>query len=161
MFEKQQVAATEACAVKTPTREENMDVDDDEDATMEQSPDEQTIAPQTKVTTPMNNTFSFKRSPFANNTSTPTSEEASGTSELCLSSEMTGPSQHQDTTEIGSPEEDERLCIVCEDAKKEVILLPCKHMCLCKNCASTCLFKTLHECPMCRAMIGDSMEVYW
>jgi Fanconi anemia group J protein len=159
MFEKQQVAATEACAVKTPTQEENMD--DDEDATMEQSPDEQTIAPQTKVTTPMNNTFSFKRSPFANNTSTPTSEEASGTSELCLSSEMTGPSQHQDTTEIGSPEEDERLCIVCEDAKKEVILLPCKHMCLCKNCASTCLFKTLHECPMCRAMIGDSMEVYW
>ena len=74
---------------------------------------------------------------------------------------MTGPLQHQDRTDIGSPEEDERLCIVCEDAKKEVILLPCKHMCLCKKCASTCLFKTLHECPMCRAMIGDSMEVYW
>lgn len=154
MFEKQQVMATEASAVMTPTEEENMDVDDNEGAITEQSsPD----APQTKATTPMNNSFSFKRSPFANNTLTPSSEVASGTSELCLSGEL----QHQDTTEIGSPEEDERLCIVCEDAKKEVILLPCKHMCLCKKCASTCLFKTLHECPMCRAMIGDSMEVYW
>jgi len=157
MFQKQQVTANEASAVMTPTEEENMHVDDNEVAITEQSPD----APQTEATTtPMNNSFSFKRSPFANNSLTPTSEVASGTSELCLSGGLTGP-LHHDTTELGSPEEDERLCIVCEDEKKEVILLPCKHMCLCKKCASTCLFKTLHECPMCRAMIGDSMEVYW
>jgi hypothetical protein len=47
------------------------------------------------------------RSPFVNSTLTPTSEVASGTSELCLSGGLTGP-LHHDMTEIGSPEEDER-----------------------------------------------------
>jgi hypothetical protein len=80
-----------------------------------------------------------------NNTLTPSSDR-------CLSGR---------TTEILSPEQDERLCILCEDAKKVVVLLPCKHMTLCTKCASTVLFKTLHECPICRVQIKDSMEVYW
>jgi hypothetical protein len=80
---------------------------------------------------------------------------------LCSSGKTTGHS-HQDMSEKRvSPEQDATLCIVCEDAKKEVLLFPCRHLCLCKMCASTCLFKTLHECPMCRETIGDSMEVYW
>jgi hypothetical protein len=82
-----------------------------------------------------------------NTNNTPTSS-----SERCLSGR---------TTEILSHEQDERLCILCEDAKKVVVLLPCKHMTLCTKCASTCLFKTLHECPMCRVQIKDSMEIYW
>ena len=81
---------------------------------------------------------------------------------LCISSGKTTGLLPQDMTEKNvSPEQDVTLCIVCEDAKKEVVLLPCKHLCLCKMCALTCLFKTLHECPMCRETIDDSMEVYW
>jgi hypothetical protein len=98
-----------------------------------------------------------------NNTlTTPILEAATRSSKrLCSSGKTTGLSPQDMTENNASPEEDVTLCIVCEDAKKEVLLLPCKHLCLCKMCASTCLFKTLHECPMCRETIDDSMEVYW
>jgi hypothetical protein len=149
MFEKQQAAAT--AASPTPAIEENMDVDEDE-AVREQAPGDQPTAPQTNA--PSVNSFSFERSPFANdNMLTPTSEVAAGTSQLQLAGTVDPARQEA--------EEDEYLCVVCEESKKQVILLPCKHMCLCKNCATVCLFKTLNECPMCRAKIEDSMEVFW
>jgi len=53
---------------------------------------------------------------------------------------------------------EDHLCVVCEDAKKEVILLPCKHLCLCKGCSN---FDMIKECPMCRSKIADSMIVFW
>ncbi len=40
---------------------------------------------------------------------------------------------------------EDHLCVVCEDAKKDVILLPCKHLCLCKSCSN---FDLIKECPM-------------
>jgi hypothetical protein len=57
--------------------------------------------------------------------------------------------------------DEENLCVVCDDAKKQIILLPCKHMCLCKTCSAQCLFSTIKECPLCRTEIRDSMEVFW
>jgi hypothetical protein len=105
-----------------------------------------------------------KKITSTNNTLTiPISEAATGSSRrLSSSSGKTTGLSPQDMTENNvSSEQDVTLCIVCEDAKKVVVLLPCKHVCLCKMCASTCLFKTLHECPMCRETIDDSMEVYW
>ncbi|KAL3823057.1 hypothetical protein ACHAXA_011109 [Cyclostephanos tholiformis] len=91
---------------------------------------------------------------LANDVPSPTSEEAAaGLSRLRLD-ETVEPARR-------GVEEEENLCIVCEDSKKQVILLPCKHMCLCKNCASEHIPDTLTECPMCRAKIEDSMEVYW
>jgi hypothetical protein len=148
MFEKQQAAAT--AASPTPAAEGKMDVDEEE-ATEERSPGDQPTATETNATSM--NSFSFKRSPFANDMLTPTSEVAAGTSKLRLAG-MVEPAKQ-------AAEEDEYLCVVCEESKKQVILLPCKHMCLCKNCAAGCLFKTLTECPMCRAKIEDSMEVFW
>jgi hypothetical protein len=58
-------------------------------------------------------------------------------------------------------EDDDNFCVLCLESKKEVILMPCKHMCLCKGCAAERLFKALNECPMCRAKVEDSMDVYW
>jgi hypothetical protein len=104
-----------------------------------------------------------KKITSTNNTlTTPILEAATGSSRRLSSSGKTTGLLPQDMTENNvSPEQDVTLCIVCEDAKKVVVLLPCKHLCLCKMCASTCLFKTLHKCPMCRETIDDSMEVYW
>jgi hypothetical protein len=143
MFEKQQAAANAACP--TPTSLERMDVDEAEVTMYPDQPSEQ----QANVLSM--NSFSFKRSPFADEMLTPTSEVASGTSQIRLAG-IVDPARAED---------DEHLCVVCEEVKKQVILLPCKHMCLCKNCAAECLFKTLRECPMCRAKIENSMEVYW
>ena len=148
MFEKQQAATT--AASPTPAAEGKMDVDEEE-STEERSPGDQLTATETNALS--TKSFSFKRSPFANYILTPTSEVAAGTSQLRLAGKVEPARQ--------VAEEDEYLCVVCEESKKQVILLPCKHMCLCKNCATGCLFKTLNECPMCRAKIEDSMEVFW
>jgi hypothetical protein len=148
MFEKQQAATT--AASPAPAAEGKMDVDEEE-STEERSPGDQLTATETNALS--TKSFSFKRSPFANDILTPTSEVAAGTSQLRLAG-MVEPARQV-------AEEDEYLCVVCEESKKQVILLPCKHMCLCKNCATGCLFKTLNECPMCRAKIEDSMEVFW
>ena len=45
---------------------------------------------------------------------------------------------------------EENLCVVCSEREKEVILLPCKHRCLCQICADQI---GLGLCPMCRAPI--------
>jgi len=129
---------------------------------------DQQNAPATNNAPPANS-FAFKKSPFANDMLTPTTEVAASTSQLILSSQTQAPlasasqlsSMSQSQGACGTQAEEERLCVVCDDAKKQVILLPCQHMCLCKNCADTCLFKTMKECPMCRAEIKDSMVVFW
>ncbi|KAK1746283.1 hypothetical protein QTG54_002890 [Skeletonema marinoi] len=86
----------------------------------------------------------FKRSPFA--------EEAAAPAEGAVP--VVAPQQGTQSSAI----EEEHLCVVCEDAKKSVIIMPCKHMCLCANCAD---FDRIKECPMCRAKVEDSMTVYW
>jgi len=86
----------------------------------------------------------FKRSPFA--------EEEASPAEGAVP--VVAPQQGSQS----SASDDEHLCVVCEDAKKQVIILPCRHMCLCSNCAN---FEKIKECPMCRAKVEDSMTVYW
>ncbi|GMI40017.1 hypothetical protein TrCOL_g2027 [Triparma columacea] len=53
-------------------------------------------------------------------------------------------------------EDDSDTCVICLDNKRNTVLLPCKHLCVCKACAGP----TLKECPMCRQEIHDSMRVY-
>jgi Zinc finger, C3HC4 type (RING finger)/Galactose oxidase, central domain/Kelch motif len=46
-------------------------------------------------------------------------------------------------------------CAVCIDAEINVVLLPCKHRCLCSACAGA-----LKKCPLCREMIDERLTVY-
>lgn len=92
-------------------------------------------------------THVFKKSPFAE-------EVTSSVEGAAAAVPVVIPQQGTQSSAI----DDEHLCVVCEDAKKSVIILPCKHMCLCANCAN---FDRIKECPMCRAKVEDSMNVYW
>ena len=137
--------------IKGNLRECSMKLQDDSAGSKIQPASSKTKAKKAKKITSTNNTLT-----------TPISEAATGSSRrLSLSGKTTGFSPQYMTENNVSPEQDVTLCIVCEDAKKVVVLIPSKHLCLCKICASACLFKTLHECPMCRKTIDDSMEVYW
>ena len=100
---------------------------------------------------PSGNTFTFKRSPFATDVLTPTAEVAASTSQLALNQSQA----------CGTQDEEERLCVVCEVGKKNILLMPCKHICLCKSCADSFLSDKIKECPMCRTKIQDSTEVFW
>ena len=46
-------------------------------------------------------------------------------------------------------------CVICFEAKRTVVLLPCKHCCLCSTCALNAT-----ECPLCREEVKDTLEIY-
>lgn len=51
---------------------------------------------------------------------------------------------------------EEHLCVICLDAKLDVLLIPCAHIVMCKNC---CL--TVKTCPVCRTPIQVAMKVFF
>lgn len=55
--------------------------------------------------------------------------------------------------------EDDKLCIVCQDNYREIITFPCKHLCLCKVC-SVQICKSDKVCPVCRKHVTKTVKVY-
>ena len=44
-------------------------------------------------------------------------------------------------------EEEKKMCVVCQTSTKSVLLLPCRHMCLCEDCSRR---NEMNKCPLCR-----------
>eukprot|EP00731_Ephydatia_muelleri_P023950 Em0016g221a len=49
----------------------------------------------------------------------------------------------------------QRLCVVCLDGQKEVVLNPCRHLCACSVCAPE-----LDNCPICRRPVQRWERIY-
>ncbi|CAK4067068.1 unnamed protein product [Aphanomyces euteiches] len=47
-------------------------------------------------------------------------------------------------------------CVVCLTGTKTVLLLPCKHLCLCQKCSAM----VTAECPLCKTKIESKTDVY-
>nr|KYP38800.1 hypothetical protein KK1_039923 [Cajanus cajan] len=56
--------------------------------------------------------------------------------------------------EGGGGGNDKRMCNRCGVRESIVLLLPCRHLCLCTMCGST-----LHTCPLCHSGINASVHV--
>ncbi|XP_063877224.1 uncharacterized protein LOC135109646 isoform X2 [Scylla paramamosain] len=56
-------------------------------------------------------------------------------------------------------ERESRLCVVCQDEVKCVILLPCRHLCLCDRC-TIAITRRREGCPVCRQRIRETMKVF-
>uniref|UniRef100_A0A7R9UAV8 RING-type domain-containing protein n=1 Tax=Pinguiococcus pyrenoidosus TaxID=172671 RepID=A0A7R9UAV8_9STRA len=52
-----------------------------------------------------------------------------------------------------------KLCVICEEHPKIVVLLPCRHLCVCKKCAELPDLSR-RGCPLCRSKIEDTLVVY-
>lgn len=64
---------------------------------------------------------------------------------------------------IASEEEadfnEENYCIICQERAKDVLLLPCKHVCICSYCERK-LNRHDSRCPVCRSHIQRTMKVF-
>ena len=57
-------------------------------------------------------------------------------------------------TQEGSSE-----CVVCLAEKKEVAIIPCRHVCLCTKCAELITTQQSSNCPMCRGPVQSYMRL--
>ncbi|XP_038063734.1 uncharacterized protein LOC119734348 [Patiria miniata] len=60
-------------------------------------------------------------------------------------------------------ERDRQLCVVCQDNGKNILILPCKHLCICLECVEEITGqprRDARKCPLCRQAIRSYLEVY-
>lgn len=50
-------------------------------------------------------------------------------------------------------------CVVCRERVKSVLTLPCRHVCLCRECCDT-IFNYQRRCPICRTFIYHTVNIY-
>lgn len=78
----------------------------------------------------------------------------------CCGSSGTGGDNRQEDEEAerrtlaGEAQDRGRMCRNCGEEESCVLLLPCRHLCLCGVCGST-----LHTCPICRSPKNASVHV--
>ncbi len=54
-----------------------------------------------------------------------------------------------------------KLCVVCSQRRRDVLLVPCNHMVLCEECADGLQAKgALDACPMCHELIKKRIRVH-
>ncbi|XP_066366310.1 probable E3 ubiquitin-protein ligase LUL3 [Miscanthus floridulus] len=49
-------------------------------------------------------------------------------------------------------------CVICLTEPRDTAVMPCRHLCLCSECAKTLRFQT-NKCPICRQPVEKLMEI--
>ncbi|KAL7003044.1 putative E3 ubiquitin-protein ligase lul4 [Sarracenia purpurea var. burkii] len=63
------------------------------------------------------------------------------------------------STEATSSDDDSgKECVICMTEPKNTAVLPCRHMCMCSECAKELRLQS-NKCPICRQPIKELMEI--
>eukprot|EP00096_Caligus_rogercresseyi_P016109 TRINITY_DN8657_c0_g1_i1.p1 TRINITY_DN8657_c0_g1~~TRINITY_DN8657_c0_g1_i1.p1 ORF type:complete len:320 (+),score=61.83 TRINITY_DN8657_c0_g1_i1:84-1043(+) len=90
------------------------------------------------ATGPIESSSSYKRRRLSSSSSSSTTEEEE---------------------ESHHPRDDGKLCVVCQDEDKCMVIMPCRHLCICQRCKDL-LLKGPRSCPICRNRIGHTIKAY-
>ncbi|KAK9788571.1 hypothetical protein WJX73_002760 [Symbiochloris irregularis] len=64
----------------------------------------------------------------------------------------------QHTAQETAEEAEERLCVICLVNDRDTTVLPCRHMCMCHECAQE-LRKQTSKCPICRNHVESLLHI--
>lgn len=69
--------------------------------------------------------------------------------------------EHMDQLGIEQDEldDDQHMCVVCFEALRTIVLVPCGHMALCKKCCEAIIVNQGKECPLCCQPVDYHVEV--
>jgi hypothetical protein len=56
-------------------------------------------------------------------------------------------------------EDSEKECIICFSDQRDTIIVPCRHMCICVNCAKSLQAQPNSKCPICRKDIESFLRL--
>jgi len=78
--------------------------------------------------------------------------------------ERAGRKRGQDTVEDQllrqmENEREDKLCVVCQDNEKCIMILPCRHLCICEACQEP-LRQIRNTCPICRKGVKQMIKAY-
>ncbi|CAI7793425.1 unnamed protein product [Closterium sp. NIES-53] len=63
---------------------------------------------------------------------------------------------------VGEEEEEDEVagkeCVICMSAPRDTTVLPCRHMCMCADCAKVLRYQT-NKCPICRQPVQSLLEI--
>ena len=61
----------------------------------------------------------------------------------------------EETTPRSMVAQEQKLCVICLDKERDMVLTPCFHLCVCTECSVP-----LTSCPLCRNVIVTKNKVY-
>mmetsp|Transcript_66105 Transcript_66105/g.157753 ORF Transcript_66105/g.157753 Transcript_66105/m.157753 type:complete len:315 (-) Transcript_66105:87-1031(-) len=54
--------------------------------------------------------------------------------------------------------ENSKECVICMSSPKDTTVLPCRHMCMCSDCAKVLRYQT-NKCPICRCAVESLLQI--
>ena len=60
--------------------------------------------------------------------------------------------------EAESSEQDDMVCMICQSKPKEILYLPCRHLCCCKECSNVGNLRV--QCPLCRSRAQRVIHIF-
>jgi hypothetical protein len=67
-----------------------------------------------------------------------------------LMQKLTVPGRTYELFELFGSDNDGNECVVCMTEAKDTSVLPCRHLCLCRECANVLRVQHNSRCPICR-----------